>query len=40
MTNEIMRGPLTAQRMELEVSLELFSRLQRIPQEDNGEFVY
>ena len=35
MIGEIMRGPLPAQRMELE----LFSRLQRSPQEDDDESV-
>ncbi|KAF4761454.1 hypothetical protein HAV15_007750 [Penicillium sp. str.  len=36
MINEIMRGPLPAQRMELE----LFSRLQQIPQEDDDGSVH
>lgn len=36
MINEIMRGPLPAQRMELE----LFSRLQQTPQEDDDGSVH
>jgi hypothetical protein len=36
MVKEILEGPDPAQRMELE----LFSRLQRTPQEDEDESVY